>query len=178
MHPFQGRRRPFMVVGGIISSISLLVMAFAKSLGVFSSAFFFLSLSNNMIMAPYSALIPDVVSEEQVRMEQSVVEPFIGNTENERKKKSSLPSPVHILLFVSSSCLSQRGMSSGWLGAFSTFGFLCGGMVTYKIDLFGVIGCYFILIFFHAGAIAVTVKHIHETPLDVRLSSFWQFVVV
>lgn len=61
-------------------------------------------------------------------------------------------------------------MSSGWLGAFSTFGFLCGGMVTYKIDLFGVVGCYFILIVFHAGAIAVTVKHIHETPLDVRLT--------
>lgn len=67
-----------MVVGGIISSISLLIMAFAKSLGVFSSAFFFLSLSNNMIMAPYSALIPDVVSEEQVPANS-----VIGNTVNE-----------------------------------------------------------------------------------------------
>jgi MFS family permease len=59
-HPL-GRRRPFMIVGAVIASIALFIMAIAPSLGWFSFAFFLLSLANNMIMAPYSALVPDMI---------------------------------------------------------------------------------------------------------------------
>jgi MFS family permease len=82
----MGRRRPFMIVGACIASVSLIVMSLSKSLALFTFSFFVLSLAMPMIMAPYSALIPDVVPEE------------------------------------------QRGVTSGWLGAFSTLGFFCGGV--------------------------------------------------
>lgn len=81
-----GRRRPFMIVGAAISSCALFVMSLAQSLALFTFAFFILSIAMPLIMAPYSALIPDVVPEE------------------------------------------QRGITSGWLGAFSTLGFFCGGV--------------------------------------------------
>ena len=60
-----GRRRPFMIVGTVLASVSLLLLAVAPSLSFFSLAFALLSFSNNMIIAPYSALVPDIVPLEQ-----------------------------------------------------------------------------------------------------------------
>jgi MFS family permease len=60
VHPF-GRRRPFILIGGVLASIALFIMAIAPTLGWFSFAFLILSVANNMIMAPFSALVPDVV---------------------------------------------------------------------------------------------------------------------
>ena len=60
-----GRRRPFMIVGTALASVSLLLLAVAPSLSFFSLAFALLSFANNMIIAPYSALVPDIVPLEQ-----------------------------------------------------------------------------------------------------------------
>ena len=60
-----GRRRPFMIVGTVLASLSLLLLAVAPSLSFFSLSFALLSFSNNMIIAPYSALVPDIVPLEQ-----------------------------------------------------------------------------------------------------------------
>ena len=63
-HPY-GRRRPFMIVGTVLASVALLGLALAPSLGFFSAAFALLSLANNFIIAPYSALVPDLIPLEQ-----------------------------------------------------------------------------------------------------------------
>lgn len=60
-----GRRRPFVIAGTVLSTLALLVMSLSPSLGWFSMAFLVLSISNNMILAPCSALLPDVVPREQ-----------------------------------------------------------------------------------------------------------------
>jgi MFS family permease len=112
-----------MIVGAAIASVTLLVMSLASSLAVFSLAFFVMSIAMPMIMAPYSALIPDVVPEE------------------------------------------QRGVTSGWLGAFSTLGFFCGGLITYRIDVLGVFGCYFCIILLHGACVAFTCYFVVEEPL-------------
>ncbi len=63
-HPF-GRRRPFMIVGCVGVSIALFSMAVSPSLTWFSISFLILSVANNMILAPYSALVPDVIPMDQ-----------------------------------------------------------------------------------------------------------------
>jgi hypothetical protein len=60
-----GRRRPFMVVGTVIASFALFGMAVSPTLSFFSFSFLCLSVANNMIMAPYSALVPDFVPIDQ-----------------------------------------------------------------------------------------------------------------
>ncbi|SPQ99283.1 unnamed protein product (mitochondrion) [Plasmodiophora brassicae] len=63
-HTF-GRRRPFMVAGCVTATISLVVMGYDPPMPVYTSCFLVLSVSNNMIIAPYSALVPDVVPQSQ-----------------------------------------------------------------------------------------------------------------
>jgi MFS family permease len=48
----------------VIASFAMLIMACSPSLGWFSLAFLALSVANNMILAPCSALLPDVVAPE------------------------------------------------------------------------------------------------------------------
>ena len=62
---WYGRRRPFMIAGTVLASVSLLLLAVAPNLSFFSLAFALLSFANNMIIAPYSALVPDIVPLEQ-----------------------------------------------------------------------------------------------------------------
>lgn len=59
-HPW-GRRRPWMAAGTVLSTIALLIMAVAPTIGVLQFGFLLLSAANNMIISPYSALLPDVV---------------------------------------------------------------------------------------------------------------------
>lgn len=61
----MGRRRPFMIVGAALATVSLFILALSPSLHWFSFGFFMLSIANNMILAPCSALLPDVVPPEQ-----------------------------------------------------------------------------------------------------------------
>ena len=60
-----GRRRPLMIIGGVMSTVALIFMAYSTTLAGYSFAFFFLSVANNLIVSPYSALVPDVVPESQ-----------------------------------------------------------------------------------------------------------------
>ena len=54
-----------MIVGGVLASAALFIMAISPTLGWFSFAFFLLSIANNMILAPYSALVPDLIPPSQ-----------------------------------------------------------------------------------------------------------------
>lgn len=118
-----GRRRPFMVVGVALATVALACMALSNSITTLSLSFLLLSVANNMIISPYSALVPDVVP------------------------------------------AKQRGEASGWLGAMSMIGYLCGGWVTYRIDSLGIHGAYVVLIIVHAASMVVTVYFTKEPPL-------------
>lgn len=54
-----------MVVGAVIGSLALFIMAISPDLTWFSLAFLVLSIANNMIIAPYSALVPDFIPSTQ-----------------------------------------------------------------------------------------------------------------
>jgi len=56
-----GRRRPFILAGTIINCLALLGMAYFDSFSLYVLAFLFVELGNNLAMAAYSALIPDIV---------------------------------------------------------------------------------------------------------------------
>jgi len=54
-----------MLCGLFICSVALLLMSIAPNLSWFSSSFLLLSIGNNMIMAPYAALVPDLIPMDQ-----------------------------------------------------------------------------------------------------------------
>ena len=104
-HP-QGRRRPFMVVGGVLASVALLLLAAAPSLELFSLAFAALSLANNLIIAPYSALVPDLIPLEQRGMASgylglfSMIGNLLGGAVGSLQSTIGLPAIYVILLTV------------------------------------------------------------------------------
>ncbi len=57
----QGRRRPFVAVGTLVAVVALTIMALTTSLELYSFAFLLLSVANNLIISPVSALLPDVI---------------------------------------------------------------------------------------------------------------------
>mmetsp|Transcript_15866 Transcript_15866/g.39129 ORF Transcript_15866/g.39129 Transcript_15866/m.39129 type:complete len:493 (+) Transcript_15866:321-1799(+) len=63
-----GKRSPFIATGISIASLSLVMMIVAqssKSLSFYKFAFLLLSVANNVAMAPYTALVPDLVPTNQ-----------------------------------------------------------------------------------------------------------------
>lgn len=56
-----GRRRPFMVAGALVGTVALVIMVAARNLLVFGFGFALLCSANNIIVAPFSALVPDLV---------------------------------------------------------------------------------------------------------------------
>ncbi|HEY2982052.1 MAG TPA: MFS transporter [Anaerolineales bacterium] len=66
-----GRRKPWIVIGTLGNVVSLIGLAYLikpghpESVVVWSVAFLFVELFNNIATAPYSALIPDLVATEQ-----------------------------------------------------------------------------------------------------------------
>jgi len=54
-----------MIVGTIISSIALFLMSISPSMGWLTFSFLLLSIALNMVLPPYSALVPDVVPKDQ-----------------------------------------------------------------------------------------------------------------
>ncbi|MBI5956339.1 MAG: MFS transporter [Chloroflexi bacterium] len=66
-----GRRRPCLIVGVVVNCLALLGMAYFPRAGDMASftlyivAFLFVEFGNNVATAPYSAMIPDRVPEEQ-----------------------------------------------------------------------------------------------------------------
>jgi len=61
----MGRRRPFIVFGTFFNTIGMLIMAFSPPFNVYVLGFSILSFGNFVTMAPYAALVPDVVPPDQ-----------------------------------------------------------------------------------------------------------------
>jgi MFS family permease len=61
----MGRRRPFILAGTFINCLALLGMAYFDSFSLYVLAFLFVEFGNNLAMAAYSALIPDIVPHDQ-----------------------------------------------------------------------------------------------------------------
>lgn len=69
-----GRRRSFMIIGAITSTIGLSIMAFSPPFPIYVVAYMVLSTGNALTVTPYSALIPDIVNESQ----RGVVSGWLG----------------------------------------------------------------------------------------------------
>jgi len=61
----MGRRRPFLMVGICITTIGLLLMSISPPYTIYCIGFFICSCGNFITLAPYSALVPDVVPFDQ-----------------------------------------------------------------------------------------------------------------
>ncbi len=61
----MGRRRPFMIVGGILNVIALVLLSRSSTLATFVGAYYLVQFSNNFGGSAYSGLIPDLVPAEQ-----------------------------------------------------------------------------------------------------------------
>lgn len=61
----MGRRRPFMLAGGILNVGALLLMGASPTFAAFIAAYWLVQFSNNVGGSAYSGLIPDLVATEQ-----------------------------------------------------------------------------------------------------------------
>ncbi len=63
--PKFGRRKPFFLIGAIISSAALLIMPFSHTLFMAASLLWILDAANNLAMEPYRAFVADKLDEKQ-----------------------------------------------------------------------------------------------------------------
>ena len=63
--PKFGRRKPFFLIGALISSFALLVMPFSNSIFMAASLLWILDAANNLAMEPYRAFVADKLDEKQ-----------------------------------------------------------------------------------------------------------------
>lgn len=61
----MGRRSPFIILGCGVSTLGLFIMSFSPRLNIFCFGFFLLSFGSFIALAPYCALVPDVVPANQ-----------------------------------------------------------------------------------------------------------------
>jgi MFS family permease len=61
-----GRRRPFILVGSLLASLSLVGLALAPSFALLLIFFMLLQFTTNLARGPFAGLVPDVVPAEQV----------------------------------------------------------------------------------------------------------------
>lgn len=61
----MGRRRPYLIISVIFTSLSLLCLTFATKYSLFLISFLFLQFFSNIGSTPYSALLPDKVQPQQ-----------------------------------------------------------------------------------------------------------------
>eukprot|EP01083_Nonionella_stella_P273680 928587_1 len=61
----MGRRRPFLMVGICVTTMGLLLMSISPPYNIYCIGFFICSCGNFITLAPYSALVPDVVPYDQ-----------------------------------------------------------------------------------------------------------------
>ena len=60
-----GRRKPFFLIGALISSVALIAMPFSSSIFMAASLLWILDAANNIAMEPYRAFVADTLDEEQ-----------------------------------------------------------------------------------------------------------------
>lgn len=63
--PRFGRRKPFFLIGALISSVALLLMPFSSTLFMAASLLWILDAANNLAMEPYRAFVADKLDEKQ-----------------------------------------------------------------------------------------------------------------
>jgi maltose/moltooligosaccharide transporter len=63
--PKFGRRKPFFLVGALLSSLALLVMPFSNSIFMAASLLWILDAANNLAMEPYRAFVADKLDQKQ-----------------------------------------------------------------------------------------------------------------
>ncbi len=66
--PKFGRRKPFFLIGALLSSIALLLMPFSNTLFMAASLLWILDAANNVAMEPYRAFVADKLSEKQISL--------------------------------------------------------------------------------------------------------------
>jgi len=60
-----GRRKPFFLIGALISSVALVIMPFSNSILMAASLLWILDAANNIAMEPYRAFVADKLQNEQ-----------------------------------------------------------------------------------------------------------------
>jgi maltose/moltooligosaccharide transporter len=63
--PKFGRRKPFFLVGALLSSVALVLMPFSTSIWMAASLLWILDAANNIAMEPYRAFVADKLPDEQ-----------------------------------------------------------------------------------------------------------------
>ena len=63
--PKFGRRKPFFLIGAILSSVALVFMPFSTSIWMAASLLWILDAANNIAMEPYRAFVADKLQKEQ-----------------------------------------------------------------------------------------------------------------
>ncbi|WP_412464658.1 MFS transporter [Flavobacterium mekongense] len=66
--PKFGRRKPFFLIGALISSIALLLMPYSNTLFMAASLLWILDAANNVAMEPYRAFVADKLNEKQMSL--------------------------------------------------------------------------------------------------------------
>jgi len=66
--PKFGRRKPFFLIGALLSSIALLIMPFSSSLFMAASLLWILDAANNLAMEPYRAFVADKLNDKQMSL--------------------------------------------------------------------------------------------------------------
>ena len=77
-HARWGRRRPFFMIGAVITSIALILMPYSQSLWVAAALLWMLDGAANVTMEPFRALIADKLPEEQRPLGYSLQSFFVG----------------------------------------------------------------------------------------------------
>src|SRR3546814_7765975 len=68
-----GRRRPFLIAGGLLTALALLIMPSATTLWASVAALWLLTASNNISMDPARALVADNLRSEERRVGKECV---------------------------------------------------------------------------------------------------------
>ena len=63
--PKFGRRKPFFLIGALISSVALIAMPFSSSIFMAASLLWILDAANNIAMEPYRAFVADKLPSKQ-----------------------------------------------------------------------------------------------------------------
>jgi maltose/moltooligosaccharide transporter len=77
-HPFWGRRRPFFLIGAILSSIALYFMPQSGTLWMAAGLLWVLDASVNISMEPFRAFVADLLPEQQRTVGFAMQSVFIG----------------------------------------------------------------------------------------------------
>ncbi len=77
-HPFWGRRRPYFLIGAILSSAALVLMPNSSELWIAAGLLWILDSSINISMEPFRAFVADKLPEEQRDLGFSMQSMFIG----------------------------------------------------------------------------------------------------